>query len=183
MKHIKLFEELKIEPKQKLGNGAFHDVYPYKNDDTKVIKKIRNHKNDLQNPKSWFNIFKKHPDIFPIIYKVTDTYVIVEKLDSKRANQELSILRNDILRNASSISDELEEDDITTSEFLYKYVIRDKEVVKSLNTKLENKIIFKNWVKCLSKIYVNSKSFSTFVDVNDENFGYDIKGKLKMLDI
>lgn len=76
--------ELRTRDKEILGQGMEHVVYP-SNDPTKVIKV-----GEAKYVAKWVPMFKKHPDLFPIVYREgltkenpKDAYVILEKLDTR----------------------------------------------------------------------------------------------------
>lgn len=75
--------ELRIRDKELLGKGMEHDVYPSL-DPTKVIKV-----GQAKYVAKWVPLFKKHPDLFPIVYREGLTkdpkvaYVVLEKLDTR----------------------------------------------------------------------------------------------------
>lgn len=76
--------ELRTRDKEILGQGKEHDVYPSQ-DPTKVIKV-----GEAKYVDKWVPMFKKHPDLFPIVYKQGLTkdpevaYVVLERLNTKR---------------------------------------------------------------------------------------------------
>jgi hypothetical protein len=76
--------ELRTRDKEILGQGMEHVVYP-SNDPTKVIKI-----GEAKYVVKWVPMFKKHPDLFPIVYRQGLTkenpkhaYVELEKLDTR----------------------------------------------------------------------------------------------------
>ena len=76
--------ELRTRDKEILGQGMEHVVYP-SNDPTKVIKV-----GEAKYVAKWVPMFKKHPDLFPIVYRQGLTkenpkhaYVELEKLDTR----------------------------------------------------------------------------------------------------
>lgn len=81
IKLIDLLNEINISPKPELGSGEVFTAYPSKVDPSKVIK-ISNYNNpeDIQ---YHADIFKNYPKYFPKVYKVTDKYLIIEKLNTK----------------------------------------------------------------------------------------------------
>ena len=89
---IKLLSILKeITFKEPIGQGSEHIIYPYSKDPNKVIKTFDPDEKESIN-KDQITTFQKHPDIFPIVYKVTDKYAILEKLNTKKVIDELEKL-------------------------------------------------------------------------------------------
>ena len=80
---IKLINILKeIIFKTPIGQGSEHIIYPYSKDPNKIIKTFDPDETESIN-KDQITTFQKHPDIFPIIYKVTDKYAVLEKLSEE----------------------------------------------------------------------------------------------------
>lgn len=186
----KILKEVNIEKKKREGIGSFHEVYPLKYDPSKVIKIPRVSSDyaketyKVGGSDAWFNIFKKYPKYFPIIYKITDKYIILEKLDTNRVKRELSLLENDLYLYYSDLID----DGYQITEILYDLVFGEMNGNKGKTKQLEdlvnnsrNKDILNRYVDLLSGIVASG--LRRFIDVNDGNFGYDDKGNLKMLDI
>ena len=89
---IKLIDILKeITLKEPIGQGSEHVIYPYSKDPNKIIKTFDPDERESIN-KDQITTFQNHPDIFPIVYKVTDKYAVLEKLNTKKAIDELEKL-------------------------------------------------------------------------------------------
>lgn len=185
-----ILKEVSIERKKREGIGSFHEVYPLKYDSNKVIKIPRKSSDYAKETyrvggsNAWFNVFKKYPKFFPIVYKITDKYIILEKLDVIRSKKELKLLEGELYLYYSDLID----DGYQITEILYNLVLGeingDKEKSDELQLLIKNsknKDILNRYIDLLSGI-VGSK-LKRFIDVNDGNFGYNFKGELKMLDI
>lgn len=190
----KILKEVSVEKKERMGSGSFHDVYPLKYDSSKVIKVPRgvsDYAKDVYRvggSDAWFNIFKKYPQYFPKVYKITDKYVILENLDTNRVKQDLFKMEDDLVSISPVISDMIEEHNYGVTEILYWLVLGkllgNKEEIDIYNDIIEKshfKDIFKRYFDLLFNI--RNERIKGFIDVNDGNFGYDDKGNLKMLDI
>lgn len=185
----KILKEVSVEKKERMGRGSFHDVYPLKYDSSKVIKVPRgvsDYAKDVYrvgDSNAWFNIFKKYPQYFPEIYKITDKYVIIEKLDTERVERDLYLLEDDLYPYFSEDID----NGYHITEILYDLILDSAGndlKTKQLNLlvgKLKNRDIINRYIDLLRSI--EGEKIRGFIDVNDGNFGYNDKGELKMLDI
>jgi len=183
----KILKEVSVDKKERMGRGSFHDVYPLKYDSSKVIKVPRgvsDYAKDVYrvgDSNAWFNIFKKYPQYFPEIYKITDKYVIIEKLDTERVERDLSLLEDDLY---PYFSDDI-DNGYHITEILYDLISAGNDLkTKQLNLLVEkskNRDIMKRYIDLLRSI--EGEKIRGFIDVNDGNFGYNKEGNLKMLDI
>lgn len=190
----KILKEVSLDKKERLGRGSFHDVYPLKYDPSRVVKIPRTRDGYAAaeyweaGSESWFNIFKKYPQYFPEVYKITDKYIILEKLDTNRVKQDLIKMEDDLVSISSNLSDMIEDRNFGVTEVLDGLIMGklsgDKEDAKMLNMlikKSHNKDLFKIYIDLL--LSIRGERIRGFIDVNDGNFGYNKEGKLKMLDI
>jgi hypothetical protein len=83
-----ILDELEIKAKSSLANGQNQAVLPFKLDPSKVIKVPLKNTIDLD----MYEIMSKHEDIFPKVYKITPQYVIIEKVNSKVAIDQINWL-------------------------------------------------------------------------------------------
>ena len=196
---IKLIDILKeITLKEPIGQGSEHVIYPYSKDPNKIIKTFDPDERESIN-KDQITIFQKHPNIFPIVYKVTDKYAVLEKLNTKKATDELEKLQTEFFnlkwrgekkRKYSILLDELMEDDnLEDYDFigLLYHLFQNtssSSLKKELTTLLSltsNPDILKKYIDFLTK--VTSKINQTELDIHSEQFGYDSKENIKLLDI
>lgn len=165
--------------KDRVGKGTFHVVYPSVNRKDYVIKVSKmGHEFKINDPNSWFNIFKKHPDLFPRIYKVHKNYVMVERLDTEKAEKEIAEMERELevmLSVDEFFSDSSGVFDIT--EILQRLCNDQERILKYA----KNRELFKKWFDLIKKI--DDLHLRNFIDFNDGNFGYAKDGELKMLDI
>ena len=190
---IKLINILKeIIFKTPIGQGSEHIIYPYSKDPNKIIKTSSQSVN-----KNQITIFQKHPDIFPIVYKITDKYAVLEKLDVNQAITELEKLEveffnlkwhSDKKRKYSILLDDLMENNDDDYDFigLLYYLLQNnpsslKSELNTLYSLTQNPELLKKWIDFLIK--VTSKTNQTELDIHSEQFGYDSKGNIKLLDI
>lgn len=176
------------------GEGSIHIVYNYDKD--KVIKFNQNQGEPISDH---IKIFDKYPEIFPKVYDIGEDYVILEKLDDNKAFEEAhkinQILFDDDHESYNPYIAELLKDKkkyirhtgfVGTTSLIYdnlednqlKLELK-KELPKDLYTSLIN-----NWYPLLKKIHDLPWISNLPKDIyNHENFGYNSKGELKMLDI
>ena len=184
--------EMDIKKKDFLGKGSFHKVYPLKYDSNKVIKvpttEYSKSEFDVSGSGSWFNIFMKYPKYFPIIYKVTNNYIILEKMYISKVKEDLVIMEDELVMLFPEIADKIEMDGYGVTEVLYEYIQKsvngDKisdDKLKEIKRLVKNKKIFNKYIDLM--VSIAKLRLRTFIDVNDDNFGYNNNGVLKMLDI
>ena len=196
---IKLIDILKeITLKEPIGQGSEHVIYPYSKDPNKIIKTFDPDERESIN-KDQITTFQNHPDIFPIVYKVTDKYAVLEKLNTKKAIDELEKLeteffnlkwRDEKKRKYSILLDDLMEDDnLEDYDFigLLYHLFQNtssSSLKKELNTLLSltsNPDLLKKWIDFLIKL--PSIIGKTELDIHAEQFGYDSEENIKLLDI
>jgi hypothetical protein len=192
-----LLDELQVKAKSSLANGQNQAVMPFKLDPSKVIKVPLKNTIDLD----MYEIMSKHPDIFPKVYKITPQYVIIEKVNSKVAYDQITWLYNQFenfwIESDNPISNDFE----SAMENYYGY--EDSEEHQSLifilnklyeqyglgpkwdtfidESFYENQIpIIKRFVDVIDKAHKYTGKRT--LDIHDKQFGYDTTGKLKLLD-
>jgi hypothetical protein len=167
MKYIKTINEIRTIYKSNIGHGRKNTAYNFIKDKGKVIKigpDIKEHA----------MVFSKRSDIFPIVYKVTPNYIILEKLDTFDIREDFNEMF-EIFQKAKNI------------ELIY---------INSdwLSIMLSNPDYFKGtrYLSIIHRInYINTEILTlfkelsldrTYFDLNPRNFGYDKNGLLKALD-
>ena len=192
IKLIDILKEISISGKEPIGQGSEHIIYPHSKDPNKVIKTSSQSVN-----KNQITTFQKHPDIFPIVYKITDKYAVLEKLDVNQAITELEKLEVEFFnlkwhsnkkRKYSILLDDLMEnndDDYDFIGLLYYLLQNNPPSLKSeLNTLLSltsTPDLLKKWIDFLIKVL--SIMGKTELDIHTEQFGYNSEGNIKLLDI
>ena len=205
IRKIKDLGEATAVEKSELGAGVDHTVYPSINN-PKIVYKMGS---DYA-VQGWYDLFKENPDLFPNVYKmgktkmrlkrdkfmyngeffanvkagtiVPVTYVEVEKLNTKRAEDEWVIM--------DEIMSELTKDDFgwDFQDFVMsynrletpKYIDRLKDLDNEIKLEFpEFYKIFARFVLLLDRIY----EVKPAADLHKYNFGYDSKGNLKCIDI
>jgi hypothetical protein len=196
---IKLIDILKeITFKTPIGQGSEHIIYPHSKDPNKVIKTFDPDETESIN-KNQITTFQKHPNIFPIVYKVTDKYAVLEKLNTEKAINELEKLQTEFFnlkwrsekkRKYSILLDDLmENNNLEGLDFigLLYHLFQNtpsSSLKKELNTLLSlisSPDLLKKWIDFLIK--VSSIMGETKLDIHTEQFGYDSEGNIKLLDI
>ena len=185
------------------GEGLEHTVYNYGKD--KIIKfadSISPNNKGLQ-PNA--KILANYPNIFPKVYNIGSDYIIMEKLDDNKAYVELFKIKQQLSSNNKKyissdippknqyITKLMQKSKIDGSNY-YDYDIstliydnlEDNELKSQLRKELSSDLynsLIKNWYPLLQKIKNIPWSLKKEKDVHDENFGYTLKGELKMIDI
>jgi len=167
MKYIKSINEIRTIYKPELGHGRRNTAYNFIKDKSKVIKvgsDIKYHA----------IIFEKRPDIFPIVYKVTPSYIVLEKLDTF-----------DIMEDFKEMFEIFQE----KKNMKLMYINSDWLSVMLINPQFYEGTRYLSIIERIN--YINTEILSlfkelsltrTFFDMNPRNFGYDKKGVLKALD-
>ncbi len=176
------------------GEGGQHIIYDYDKD--KVIKFGYNGGEIGYNLK----IFTKYPDVFPKVYSMGYDYAILEKLDDRKAASEMWRCKKHLFSQSSDIPPKnqyiaklVQRPRIKgpnwynseLSQLIYNNLDDNKlksQLQKELPSNLYNSLI-KNWYPLLQNVKNISWGSKIEKDINDENFGYNSKGELKMLDI
>lgn len=191
-----MIHEVEIKRKEKLGSGQFHNVYNFEKFKDKVIrtrygdiiltpngmKRIDTDKLDLEEIK----IFQQYPDLFVKVFKVTERYAVLEKLDVSNIEKESLILARGIYRYISNFGDEgfnfridpeiSDPQDMMVSNVLY-IMNHNPKFVKAVREHCD-KAIFDRWYRLIEGLIKINK----FFDVHNYNIGYDKQMKLKMFD-
>ena len=175
--------ELDIQKKPMVGKGTEHHIYPSKNNPDRVIKVGKPEIVEL-----WVDIFKNYPEYFPKVFKVgigkdnKTMFVEVEKLDTQTVIDEWETLEM-ALDNKFIDTDEGDGVD---------QLLKDSIVNPKLNSEIKNYLSTRN--KSIYHLYIRWNNFLTDVknilkdksesfDVHRYNFGYDLDGNIKALDI
>lgn len=187
-------EDLRL--KEPIGMGKDHQVFDYEADPTKVIKvawgaKDGENRFDPNAEKIQTNldpnhirIFTKYPNIFPKVFKATDRYAIIEKLnpapvldDEKKIFQQLSKYNFSTLRY-------MKEYDAVSS--LYWNITNRSgfliSMLKKLTSAGEDLTILNKYLTLFKQINSTLKRAVGNVDVGTNNMGYDQQGNVKLLD-
>jgi hypothetical protein len=179
MKYIKLFENFIFEsiPKQIYAKGQTCRTYRYHQDNSKIIKICDNDWMLAQHCK----IFKLRPDIFPIVYKEQKNYAILEKLNDKKAKEDIKNMMAYIVEKYNIINTRNLHYDYFYSEIINKILKKKYKLDKY--SELYERLIYirKEILKYYNKLEYDTAE--DYPDINISNFGYDSKGVLKMLDI
>ena len=173
IKLIDILKELNIQPKPELGSGGVFAAYPSKLDPSKVIK--ISHYGDPEDLYHHYDMFKKYPKYFPKVYKITDKYMIIEKLNTKPILEYYDILKSFYsypqpkLSNILSYNPNKFDSDNPVD-------VAIKQHPELLKTTLKLKKLYKDVDNILSNEEYDE------LDFHEENIGIDDKGNFKMLD-
>lgn len=195
-------ERINITKKSSLGQGANHIVFAGVHNKNRVYK-IVNDYSDRAHFIDEYKFMQKFPDFFPIIYKINDNYIELEKLDtnakyeyiklSDEVSKKLVLFYKDNQRAKTILEYAFNFTALADFFFVFcdSYHNNDSdrhEVLLDFEHFIENESWYKTYVKykiLLINVYeLHKKEFGNWViDINSGNFGYDKHGNLKMLDI
>lgn len=193
--------ELNIQQKEPLGSGVDHTAFPFEKFKDKIIKTpngnliVKNNKfikanNDKLNQEE-MDIFKNNPKYFAKVFKLTDRYAIIEKLNTKDIRDDLDELgegmikffvRNPEISKFFTPKDPslLEPSDFNVSTDIM-HNRTDKEFLKGVMKNTKNKEFFRKLLKFIYGVYSLNLSKKN-LDIHDGNLGYDKNGNIKLLD-
>jgi hypothetical protein len=181
MKKFKSIDEVKVVPKKKIGSGMEHDVYPSTNQD--VVIKTPSSRFGKTLPKirmSWVYLFQQHPDIFPKVIKVSEKYVVLEKLDTNKAMSEYLTL-DGLLK---------EDRELWDGDFAYTLFLihkeSDEDKLAAIDQHFEmlgNKPfqLYSKWRNLILN-FLDIMPHDYYSDLHVGQFGYSKDGTLKILD-
>lgn len=197
--------ELEVKPKSKLGSGMYHSAFPFHKFQDKIIKTrsgpIITFKGDkkimAKGPNldmSEFEIFQQYPQFFAKVYKLTERYVVIEKLDTDSFLEDCEVVNKKIFnlcvsnpKLANSILpvtiDPIISDssDLSTTDIIYTFVfINDGKSKAQQLSKYCQGTIYDDIVKFLFDLHETLKKP---VDIHNGNFGYNKQKEIRLLDI
>lgn len=202
--------ELNIKKKEPLGSGVEHTAFPFEKFKDLVIKTktgmlqvskdvdgfIFTSKDMVLNPGET-KIFQDHPEICAKVYKATDRYVVLEKLDVKGLQKDLEGIADAMVRLFNeepelaknfSLKDPLH---MTAQDFDASVDLdrnqNDQDFIKGVIKYSTNRNFTIKFLKFLqavrasgiNKMLPNNRR----VDIHERNIGYDKQRNIKLLDI
>lgn len=177
IKLVNLLKELKTYPKKSIGGGEHGDAYLVGKD--KIVKKSNKLNGFTPNEIENYNLFNQHPDLFPHIYKLTNNYVIMDKIDSPGK------ILMDVYNFLDSIDIWRDEDFITNIYDSLRF--NDFKIFNQILQKAKelNRIdVYNTLKKCLDFcIKLNKIVKNKFIDIQISNIGVDNEGKIKIFDL
>jgi hypothetical protein len=195
IKLVDILKELNIKPKKPSGLGSRHIVYPSQSDPNKVIKTININPDYDGNEYNTLDIdslelFKKYPNVFPKVYKITNKYAVLEKLNTSKVFNELKNLYNQVIESNTEFSEYIKDKytgyDRSSNEFstdIYEYIKYEDKTLSDFDevySKIKDGELLKKYVLFIFTII---KLFPQSLDIHNDQFGYDSEGNIKLLDI
>lgn len=177
-----IFEE--ISKKEQFARGMEHIIYPMKSDPTKLIKVGK-----TSDVAEWSVIFENNPDLFPKVYKfgvMKDkkgmAYAIVERMDTKKFENNWNDLQNDL--ELLGVIDQ-DENQSLTDVYMELAIKSDLSELDDIGNKLhENNMDSAGFYdKLKDLIFRADEAIGGVMDVHKYNFGYDNDGNIKFIDI
>ena len=194
----KLFREAIIK-KEPIGKGKDHIVYDFEKQPDKIIKigygsdgykyQWDGEKKQLPLDPKHIEIFKKYPNLFPQVYKSTNMYSIIEKLDTNKIKFDE--------KNIFNILDKLNHEDLenmsihyTFSSLFHELYVDSKngdylfsDILSYLsNLKDDEKNLVLKYINFFKRIRKTLMLEIPNLDISAGNIGYDKNGELKLLD-
>ena len=122
-----------------------------------------------------YNVYKRRPDLFPHVYHIEKDHVIVEKLDVLSVAHDVEILE-------SYLGDDFYSFEHMVNNF-YKKILKLNwpTEVRELARKYAN-IVCDLKSTLTKKEKLEMDRVDDLYDVHEENWGYDSKGNLKLID-
>jgi hypothetical protein len=200
IKLINILNEINIQKKPQLGSGdnAEGETYDFVTSPDKVIKKYTQVNAEFKYPQ--YELMKKYPEFFVKVDKVTDKYVVMEKLKVPIPHlQELqNFIKKEVnlpwIRGKEGIENRLFN--LYSSSVVNGLYLELKEGQNNVFRKIlekvkEDKVNKKHLYDLLMKLYsflLNlRKSIPSldkyYLDIHSENIGEDKQGNLKLFDI
>jgi len=174
-----LMSELKIKAKDSFKRGVEHILFASKNNPN-ILYKL----GPEEIIRKWTKLFMSNPKLFPKVFKVDKLnsssrypsgyyYATVEKLNTQKVEAEWEAMEAALNTEPSTVF----IDCLSTEGYFEKIYL-------NLNDKPKEQNLFKKWVVFLSKVteYVEANGYNG-LDIHRGNFGYDVKGNLKCIDV
>lgn len=177
--------ELNINKKDNLNRGFDHVVFPFKGDDTKVIKtaydrdangKLILAPVDLD----FWEQFMNNSSVCAKIFKISDKYVVMEKLNTDKVEKDEKVLANQLKSILPTSYTWLHNPEHIITH-LYD-MVHDNNIalIRQIESLLPQRGLFRGYISFFIKVdnvFGNEK-----LDIHGGQVGYDSKGNLKLLD-
>jgi hypothetical protein len=187
IKLVDLLKEIHTRPKTRIGSGMQGNVYNVGKD--KVVKYSSN-TDGFDKDEIWgFNLFNKHPEVFPHIYKLAKHYVIMDKLDSPgKPIMDAYNFLDDINPLSPKHLDSMPWREEDSMEQIYKSVMKNDftklNEIFEIAKKLDRMDIHDTLKKCLDFCIKLHKVLSgKWLDIHMGNVGLDKNSEIKIFDL
>jgi hypothetical protein len=183
MKYLKSFLETKIN-KEIYAEGGDCFLYPFLKDNNKIIKYFDDYP-EMMNHHA--EMFQKRPDIFPILYKQGKKYLLLEKLNDKKALLDIDNMLNYYINkyNLINIKNYWPEYIKNEPHSMTTYCMRDIFNNKFGKIEIDKyKDLYERIDYIIKEITPYYKEIEPYhPDIHPYNFGYSKDGILKFLDV
>ena len=180
------FDEVVTRNKEPYNWGATHNIYKT-SDPNKLIKV-----GTENNVNEWYDIFKSRPDLFVKVYKrgITNfkfkngeisnaNYVMVEKLDTKTFKS----MWHQFSLAVKNYENEISQYDHNSFQYYITRIEGNMDFIRGVAKSLEyNHILHNKFVEFIN-LLLDLYEIKSTADVHSDQFGIDIQGKIKCLDI
>jgi len=194
-------KEISIRRKEPIGSGTVHNVYDFEKFKDKIIKtkygdmrivngqlqRINSNKIDQKEIETFIN----NPNLFAKVYKVTERYAVIEKLDTKSFLNDVqekvapavvkTFIQNPELSAewTSKKPEELTSQDFDGAGMLNAFR-NHKEFIKGVLKNTPDRDFVIELLKLINTAY--NEIPKHVVDIHENNIGYDKEGNMKLLD-
>ncbi len=164
---------------REIGSGNYHTVYEHKTDKNKVVRVSEDGMNAEE-----YKHFAKYPDKFPIVYGVNtqEEFAILEKLNTAEVGFDLGWIEVELENEGWDLTPYNSVDNMGLVTFDIFHNLEKFKSVVDKQTGDGDRLIAQMYYDFLKWLHDTEKN-PFLLDVNDNNFGYDEQGRLKMLDI
>lgn len=196
-----VMKEINIRRKEPLGSGTVHTVYNFEKFKDKVIKtkygdleytngkleRVNTNKLDQNEMQTFVN----NPEIFAKVYKYTDRYAIIEKLDTQNLLNDVQekvapAIVKTFIQNPELASEWTSKKPIemTSQDFdgagMLNAFRNHKQFVKGVLKNTPDREFVIKLLKLINNAY--NEIPRHVVDIHENNLGYDKEGNIKLLD-
>jgi len=174
--------ELNIKHKDPIGDGEQGIIYNVGKD--RVVKKSRYEDGFTDDEIEKYKLFNKYPNNFPHVYKLSDTYIVMEKLDLNFTDA-INFYEEEY-EMESEETDRWRYDD-NWANYIYDNIHHNKlNSIKNLlkQSKQNNINAYNTYLKTIKLAKILNKIFKNeYIDFHSGNLGLDKNGNLKIFDL
>lgn len=194
-------KEISIRRKEPMGTGTAHNVWNFEKFKDKVIKtkfgdiKVVNGElkrvNTNKLDQNEMQIFQNNPEIFARVYKVTERYAVIERLDTKNFLNDVQkkvapAVVKTFVQNPEFAAEwtSKKPEELTSQDFdgagMLNAFRNHKEFIRGVLKNTPDREFVIKLLKLINNAY--NEIPKHIVDIHENNLGYDKEGNIKLLD-